>query len=210
MSRSISSASLSPFWSIASTAELSPSARAARTRSALVVLPVPVPPHEKMCCPPSRGSRGPSSSPVIGTYGSCPGQGRVRMISPWERMYTRSPGRRFGRAARTICGPTRGRGAPRRRRGRRAATDARGARRLPGRPRAARGSAARPTGGPGSRARTAAMRRRREVEVARRERRPPPHQPRPAGTHRSAHPERGQARRERDHVDRPWLAPGPC
>ena len=97
MSRSICSACSSPFWSIASTAEWSWSARAATTRSALVVLPVPVPPQEKMCCPSLLGSRGPSGSPVIGTYGSCSGHGRVRTISPWERMYTRSPGRLVGR-----------------------------------------------------------------------------------------------------------------
>ena len=160
--------------------------------------------RRRCAVPRSRGSRGPSSSPVIGTYGSCSGQGRVRTISPWERMYTRSPGRlrRSGLPepspaqlvlAELLAGAQVGQPPPppEKRAGRRAGGQRReDEQRVP----------------PMRQDREPAQQRGRaaeQVEVSRRERRAPAQQPGAAGADRGAQPERDQARREPDHADRP-------
>ena len=125
MSRSVRSACSSPFWSIASTADRSASTRAATIRSALVVLPAPVPPQEKMCCPSLRGQPRPVE---------LAGHRHVRLgVRPWALAddlalradvdaLARSPS--SARVATPSAARVRSRAAPRQRRGRPAASDA--------------------------------------------------------------------------------------
>ena len=87
----------SPFWSTKNSAAWSLRTRPAAARNADVVLPDPVAPAQKMWRPERRGTRGPVSSAVIGTYGSLAGHGRSRTIWPCVAMCTRSPAVRLGR-----------------------------------------------------------------------------------------------------------------